>query len=64
MIAAALAAVAEVLLGVRWRSFTQKRGRAAAGAVVEDVVVVVLAMVACWPRPRGLARGKRHRRRS
>jgi hypothetical protein len=49
ILAAGLGALTEVNVGVRWRSFTQKRGWAIRGAVVEDVVVVALAVIACWP---------------
>jgi uncharacterized membrane protein len=50
VVAAVLGALAEVTVGVKWRSFTRKRGRAVVGAVVEDAVVLTLALVACWPR--------------
>jgi uncharacterized membrane protein len=59
LVAAVLGAVTEVNIGVRWRSYTQKRGWALAGALVEDAVVVALAAIACWP---GRRNQRRHRR--
>jgi uncharacterized membrane protein len=39
-------AAAGTYLGVRWRAYTQQHGRATAGAVVEDVAAIGLAVAA------------------
>ncbi|MGO4689915.1 hypothetical protein [Glaciibacter sp. 2TAF33] len=58
VVAAVLGAVTEINVGVRWRGFTLKRGRALGGALAEDAVVVALAAIACWP---GSGTGRRRR---
>jgi uncharacterized membrane protein len=47
---AAAAGGGAVVTGVRWRTYTRRRGRALAGAAVEDLAAVALAAAACAGR--------------